>query len=274
MTILQEYLGFLNSKPLFDNSSFFEFPQFNIESIKKKPFPKNLDITIQENQVLGKRIEHFFEYAVNASEQYKIIDKNIQVFNGKTTIGEIDFLVQDVNTKEAIHIELVYKFYVYDPTIDSELERWIGPNKKDSLLQKVAKLKTKQLPLLYKNETKNLLETMGLNVQEISQQVCYIGNLFIPFSYNTKKIPEINNQCIVGFWIAFNMFTVDNYGHYEFYIPPKRSWMINPQNNTTWYSYTDILVQIKESILLKKSPLVWIKETTNNSFNRFFITWW
>ena len=36
-----------------------------------------------------------------------------------------------------LHLELVYKFYLYDKNLgEKEIERWIGPNRSDSLLEK------------------------------------------------------------------------------------------------------------------------------------------
>jgi hypothetical protein len=37
--------------------------------------------------------------------------ENIQVIEDKT-IGEIDFIIEDKNTKQVIHMELAYKFYL------------------------------------------------------------------------------------------------------------------------------------------------------------------
>jgi hypothetical protein len=45
--------------------------------------------------------------------------ENIQVIEDKKTIGEIDFIIEDKNTKQVIHMELAYKFYL-DPSISSE----------------------------------------------------------------------------------------------------------------------------------------------------------
>jgi hypothetical protein len=63
--------------------------------------------------------------------------ENIQVIEDKKTIGEIDFIIEDKNTKQVIHMELAYKFYLFDPSISSEpINNWIGPNRDDSLQEK------------------------------------------------------------------------------------------------------------------------------------------
>ncbi len=271
MSIQKQYQGFLCSKSILDTSFFFEQLLLNV----KKPFtiPETSAINTTANEVLGKRIERFFEYFIDSTQQFQIIGKNLQIFRNKITIGEIDFLIKDIYTEQITHIEFVYKFYIYDPSIDNELDKWIGPNKKDSLVQKVEKLKTKQLPLLYEKETVSILKTMGLEVQKINQQVCFLGNLFIPYGSKKQHFSQINNQCIVGFWITLDLFTKENYASHLFYLPDKKDWIIDPKHNTTWHPYVDILESIKTSLVYKKSPLLWMK-TNDQLCKRFFVVWW
>ena len=66
--------------------------------------------------------------------------KNYQIQNKKTTVGELDFILQ--KNHSPIHLEVIYKFYLYDDTFgNSEIEHWIGPNRNDNLVKKLTKLK-------------------------------------------------------------------------------------------------------------------------------------
>ncbi|WP_062058810.1 DUF1853 family protein [Aquimarina longa] len=278
MAIVNEYLGFLNSAPLWLDETLFEFSIFDFKELSKTNIlPSDTDtllgINNNQNEVLGKRIEHFFEHCILNSHRYSIISKNIQVFRDKITIGELDFILQDQLHNKIIHLELVYKFYVYDPQINIEMERWIGPNRKDTLLKKVAKLKTKQLPLLYKSETSHILESLHTHPTHINQQVCYLGALFVPLSLKNKNIPFLNNQCIIGFWIKSKEFTKERYSAYSFNIPLKKDWIVNPKYCTTWFSFEEIIVHAYKSLAKKKSPLLWMK-SNGDSYERFFIVWW
>ncbi len=153
MSLEYQYLGFLQSTSLKLVESLLKIPLFNFEELSKPPFEINTaKIDIHDNEVLGKRIEHFFEHCIVNSKRYDLISNNIQVFKDKVTIGELDFIVKDLFKDKIIHIELIYKFYLYDPEISMELDRWIGPNRNDSLLRKVEKLKNHQFPLLYRKE--------------------------------------------------------------------------------------------------------------------------
>jgi len=273
MSIKNQYSGFLGSTLLWEETSLFRLTQFNLPN-SEDVIPDNIPISIPENEVLGKRIEHFFEYLINTSRAYQIILKNKQVFKDRITIGELDFLLEDIRQKQILHVELVYKFYLYDPQkSDIELERWIGPNRNDSLLEKITKLKTKQLPLLYRSESIVVLNKMGIDANNILQQVCFFGNLFIPIALKKKSFPELNNQCIVGFWISLEDFISEKYGSNLYYIPQKKDWVAKPEQHEEWHTYDAIQVPLNIQLSKKKSPLLWMK-SNGDRFSKCFVVWW
>lgn len=273
MSIKQQYAGFLDSKLLWKNASLFELAQFDLE-ISDDFIPNELPIEIPENEVLGKRIEHFFEYFINNSKNNRLILKNLQIFKDKITIGELDFLIEDRQRKQVLHIEFIYKFYLYDPKKSQiALERWIGPNRNDSLLDKITKLKEKQLPLLYRSETITTLQKLDIQPNDIIQKVCFFGNLFVPLSHQNKKFSHLNNDCIVGYWIHSEEFTKEEYGSYLYYIPQKKDWITDPKYNEIWHPFSSISDQLNTQLIKKKSPLLWIK-SNEDSFSKCFIVWW
>ncbi len=273
-SLKHQYLGFLSNNSISNSDAFFGLTSFNFKELSKKtPQPDIVDVIINDNEVLGKRVESFFEYCIRFSQNYEIIAKNIQVFKEKITIGELDFLIKDLPNHKIIHIELVFKFYVYDPNILNEINRWIGPNRKDSLLEKIDKLKNKQLPLLFRNETRSVLDNLNLDIDKIDQQVCYLANLFIPYSLKGKKIQHVNNDCVVGYWIHFHEFISKKYASFLFCIPKKKNWIVHPEHNEVWHSFDVIYEQIQALYLQKKSPLLWVNNG-ENSYERIFIVWW
>ncbi|MBQ4822760.1 DUF1853 family protein [Aquimarina sp. MMG016] len=274
MSLEKQYLGFLKSKSLWNDRNLFGLHQFNFEELSiKAKIPNVLHLEIRKNEVLGKRVEHFFGHLITSSDRLQLIANNIQVFSAKITIGELDFIVKDFIEEKVLHIELIYKFYLYDPEIEGELERWIGPNRKDTLLQKIEKLKQKQLPLLYKEETKPHLKDLNLNHKNITQQVCYLANLFVPFSIKENILPHINNNCIVGYWIKVNDFTPEKYNASLFYLPEKKDWLVQPEYGESWHSYETILQQMHTQLEQKKSPLLWMKNN-GDIYSRLFVVWW
>lgn len=274
MSVKNEYLGFLNSKSIWPDKVFLGLSPFDIEKVlKDDTIPDETEINIRDNEVLGKRIEFFFEYCITNIDRYEIIAKNIQVYQDKITIGELDFLIKDHKDNKTLHIEVVYKFYLYDPLIEGELQQWIGPNRKDTLLQKIEKLKTKQLPLLYREETLSILEGLHIDLKSIYQYVCYMANLFVPLSMKKELFPIVNNQCIIGFWIPLKDFTSEQYGSSLFNIPKKKDWVTHPKYNDTWFSFIAIKEQVHVALSQKKSPLLWMK-SNGDSYERFFVVWW
>ena len=128
--------------------------------------PTNPNIEITENIRLGHRVEKIVSNLIKASTNYKIHYENLKIKQGNKTIGEIDFIIEEIQTKQLIHLELAYKFYLFDPSLSTtQFENWIGPNRNDSLKEKVEKLREKQFPLLHNPQTKAL-------VTDIDNYVC------------------------------------------------------------------------------------------------------
>ncbi|UZO80315.1 DUF1853 family protein [Aquimarina sp. ERC-38] len=274
MSLLKQYLGFLQSHILWKNSKLFGLIAFDPKlSIDK--LDNIVHVEIPNFEVLGKRIESFFADYLEHSNDFDILAKNIQIFSGTTTIGEIDFLLKERMTGQRIHVELVYKFYLYNPALSNDqLKCWVGPNKRDHLLKKIKKITEKQLPLLYTEEAIFKLKTeYDLLVDGFDQQVCYFANLFLPLSVSKEELKYINPDCIEGFWIRKIDFTVANFGKNQYKIPDKADWIIAPASNPDWQSFEKVLSQIDTYLLNEYAPLIWLK-TPDGEFQKFFIVWW
>lgn len=273
--IQKQYEGFLNTPPLWENIGPFKMEQFILPPDNGTHILENINAApgLIKNYVLGKRVEIFFSFLIDNSAEYDLIAKNLQIVEEKITIGEIDFLVQDTGNGEILHIEMVYKFYLYDPSLKEEVHRWIGPNRKDSLSQKIEKLQDKQLPLLYHPETFKYLRELDIDPKEIKQQVCFKAHLFVPLEMYGQKFVLVNNSCIRGYWIRFPEFDKKNYARNEFYIPKKTDWPIDPAGHDEWLIYSEVKIMIHELNSGKISPMVWMK-TPEGDFRSFFVVWW
>ena len=171
----------------------FDLTELNLEN--------NLEFPLPTNVRLGHLAEKIVSESIKSSTNFKVLYENIQIIEEEKTIGEIDFILQNKITKQLIHMELAYKFYLFDPNISSvTLNNWIGPNRNDSLQEKLDKLKTKQFPLLYHNCTKLKLHTIEIN--EVSQALCLLVSLFIPYQYKANFNP-IYQKAIKGYYLNF-----------------------------------------------------------------------
>ena len=107
--------------------------------------------------------EACFEAYLKASSKFELLAANLQIHSEKETLGELDYIVRNLETEKIVHIELACKFYLYDENAgELEEQKWIGPNRKDSLFDKLEKVKRKQFPLLYTTETLQKLTALGI----------------------------------------------------------------------------------------------------------------
>ncbi|UJH91562.1 DUF1853 family protein [Antarcticibacterium sp. 1MA-6-2] len=195
--VFKQFENFISTPTLWINEKFCGLNQFLFKFRSTAlTDPENDFVDLQLTNVLGKRAETFFEHAVKSSNHYKILASRVQIIEEKITLGELDFLLKDQETNQTIHVELVYKFYIYDPSFPKEMQRWIGPNRRDSLLLKINKLKNHQLPLLYQNKSKATLQELWIDTENIEQKVFFPANLFVPKHLLETSFPFINNECI------------------------------------------------------------------------------
>ena len=242
----------------------FQFSEEKIVSKKKFNFPAD--------KMLGKQAEYCFESYLIASKRYQLLASNIQIQGTKQTLGEVDFLVFDKEVDKVLHIELACKFYVFDPELKSTAtEGWIGPNRKDSLNDKLNKLVKSQFPLLQAEETSLKLKEFGIDTASVKSQLCLKAFLFLPKRLSIAQFALNYRDCIVGYWIAFSEFiSEDKNALYS--IPKKKQWLLPPEKLQVWYTFSEALSLIKIETVGKKSPLVY--KRTQSKQESFFVIWW
>lgn len=261
-----QYYGFLNTPQLWSKNEVFELQQFKLQKIKTPLFEGFLP----KNQRLGKRVENFLSHQLKQDATINILVENIQIQNNKITLGELDCILTQNN--KPIHLEVIYKFYLYDTSVgETELEHWIGPNRRDSLVAKLNKLKEKQLPLLYNSFTKPLLKKLHLKTDTIQQQVVFKAQLFIPFNTRNIDFKPLNSNCVKGFYIHFNQ--LQQFNMCKFYIPSKTNWLQEIQIQTKWQSFEKFFQKIEVFLDQKSAPLCWLKYA-NGETEKFFVVWW
>ncbi|UZH55104.1 DUF1853 family protein [Salinimicrobium tongyeongense] len=271
-TLADQFKGFLSTSEIFAENAIFDYPLYRtLKAISEENFP---EIPAPRARVLGKRMEHFFACYVSHFTSEEILLQNQQVIQEKETLGEIDFLLKDTASEEIFHIELVFKFYIYDPdTGISEKDHLIGPNKRDNLNRKLERLQKRQFPLLFHEAAQNVLQAKGIDVQRVVQKMCFKASVFLPKKMRASALRNINPECVAGFWIKASEFTFEDYGQNTFFSPKKKFWPVLPGQNHSWYSFEEIKVQIAPLLSEKFSPLLWMK-TLNGSYQRLFVVWW
>ncbi|OUR91869.1 hypothetical protein A9Q87_08685 [Flavobacteriales bacterium 34_180_T64] len=261
-----QYSGFLDTPLLWQADSILGLNQFQIPEQNTTAF----NDTINSKLRLGKRVERFVSHLLISNASIDIIAENLQIQRGKLTLGELDSLI---NYKgKPIHLEIVYKFYLYDESVGAtELEHWIGPNRKDSLINKLTKLKEKQLPNLYRLETKELLKQFNLKSEAIEQFVYFKAQLFVPIQLIHNSFKLINNECIKGIYVKIS--ELDQLSKCKFHIPTKINWLVEIHTQIDWLSFEQFIPKIEIITSQHTAPLCWIKYP-NGEVIKCFVVWW
>lgn len=240
---------------------------FNLSELKLET---DLDFQLPSNIRLGHLAEKIVSELIKASTNYKVLYENIQLIEDKKTIGEIDFIIEEIITKQVIHMELAFKFYLFDPSISSEpINNWIGPNRNDSLREKLEKLKRKQFPLLYHKRTKSKFD--DIEIDNVYQALCLLVSLFIPYKYKASFSPSYE-KAIKGYYLNLETFTSLDNSAKAYHLPSKKEWGMAPSENEIWTDFKGVEKYINRSIKEKQAPLCWQKY--KDSYLAFFIVWW
>jgi hypothetical protein len=266
--ILQEmFNGYQGTPLLWKDKKVFNMEQYVPDSTSK------LFIRDKEfNSIrLGNLVEKFVSFQIQNLFNAEIIAENLQINKEKETIGELDLLF--LLEQQPIHLEIIYKFYLFDSNADpnDSLGHWIGPNRKDSLIYKLNKLKNRQLPLLFKPEAISAIKSLGIDVAKIKQLTCFKAQLFVPYKSNAEKLKPLNEQCLTGEYFNYNL--IESLKNCQFYIPTKLEWLCKIRSNIKWLDFNTAHDKIKKFINENRSPLIWVKQE-NNSLQKYFVTWW
>jgi len=264
--MIKAYKTVFQTPPLWTNEQFglkqFIFPEISIDTFIPKEIPPNLR--------LGHQIEYIFGELIGQSSSYSILAHSLQIKRGNTTIGEFDFILQHIASKRFMHIELTYKFYIIDPDISEPIHRLAGPNKRDMFFTKLDKIKEHQFPLAQTSEGRQALQDLGIPLDDLEQECCFLAQLFIPYHKTLPSIRPLNTACIAGFWIRMEDFDMEAFKSNEYYIPHKSEWLDTPHQDVSWQSHFNILMDITIYHLKNRSPLLWIRDT-QGAFKKFFV---
>lgn len=259
------YQACYNTNLLWHDAKIFNLKQLELPFVSQSYFLRKLEKRLR----LGQLAEQFVFNQIETCDGIELLAENIQIQKEKHTIGELDALI--TVEKQPIHLEIIYKFYVHDPRLGhSELECWIGPNRKDSLIEKLTKLKERQLPLLYAEDCKSILKQLKLEHFNFEQQVIFKAQLFVPYLHDIA-FEQLNENCVCGFYITINQLEL--FRTCEFYIPTKIDWFLDPNDTVEWLGYKVFSEHANVFLNNQQSPLFWMKNE-KKVLSKGFLVWW
>jgi len=265
----KQCVGFLNTPPLWRNEQFgirqFEFPEVDLVAFQPQAIPERIR--------LGHQMEYVFKQLIEHRPEYEVLLYNQAVKKGNRTIGEIDFILNDVKNNQLIHIELTYKFYIINPEISEPIHQLMGPNKRDMFFTKMEKIKNMQFQLLHSKEGIKLLYDNTIDIKKVFHQTCYKAQLFEPYKSSPVNLRPLNPECICGYWLRFEDFKSEEFENHQFYIPYKSQWVITPHVGVEWKSHFETLMDINLRMLKENAPMIWAKKS-ETEFEKFFVVWW
>tara|TARA_B110000305_G_C19373932_1_gene605945 strand:+ start:533 stop:1408 length:876 start_codon:yes stop_codon:yes gene_type:complete len=140
---------------------------------------------------VGYYFESFIETLLGKNALIRNLKHSIQVFEGKRTLGELDF-VFEYPDKGTTHLEVALKYYLYFEPEHASGSHFMGPNATDNFEKKWEKLAHKQLP--FGSE----------RFPEIDQSVALVkGQIFYhPDLESPSHLPEpMNPDHRKGVWV-------------------------------------------------------------------------
>ncbi|WP_034058446.1 DUF1853 family protein [Lacinutrix jangbogonensis] len=218
---------------------------------------------------LGQRVERFVTTELIQNENITILCENPQIqTETNQTLGELDCLYLD--GEQPVHLEIQFKFYLYDESLgETEIDHCIGPMRRDSLIEKLKKLKKKQLPLLFANETKPLLDGLNLKADDCIQKIYFKGQIFVPYG-KTIQLKTLNPECIYGFYFKYSELA--NFKDFKFYKPKKTDWLLDVTPNVNWKTHDEILPELSIFRAEGYSPMLWLKNDNGEITKCFIVT--
>lgn len=177
------------------------------------------------------RLGHYFEsllaywLAWPQNPLYRLIARNLAVREGKRTLGEMDFLVQERESGEFQHWEVAVKFYL-GTAPNGQYQNWQGPGLKDRLDIKVDHLLQHQLRLGELPQAQKAFQNIGLPAC-LPRPVCFLkGQLFYPMDADPQQWSphHANPDHLSAWWLPFDEFV-------KRYSPTAIRWLLLPKEH-------------------------------------------
>lgn len=178
---------------------------------------------LNTRQKLGHLYEDTLALLLEASPRFDLLARNLQLHTGdQITLGELDFLLRDLETDQLIHLELATKFYL---AVDAPTGLALpGPDARDNYFRKLQRLRSHQLLITQKHH--RALPPIYQDQTIVARQLIY-GCLFDHIHASQPAAPEFAlPHCRRGRWLLINechdYFAPDT----QLQIIPKALWPV------------------------------------------------
>jgi len=169
-----------------------------LAQLDKDPRPLQEIVDARKDRRLGNYFETLWRFWLNTNQRYRLLFANLPLHCASRTLGEFDFLVQDIETGKTLHWEIAVKFYL-GVADTSQPVNWLGPAQRDRLDIKTDRLLNHQGRLSHHPEAVQLFEQLGIQVDET--WLILKGRLFYPACINANMPHGAYPNHLRGFWL-------------------------------------------------------------------------
>ncbi|TVR39852.1 MAG: DUF1853 family protein [Cryomorphaceae bacterium] len=211
---------------------------------------------------LGKRMEQLVQLGLGSSNQHEIVASGLQIVRDGRTLGELDFVLLDHLAKRIIHLEIAYKIYVPEIGNPHPWHRWIGPNGRDRLVDKLRKLQLRQFAAWHLPETQDQIAMLNLPPWPVEQQLCL--KLWLYFNAIDDVSSWATQHRAGGVLFAKDLLLRKDSGYW---IPQKCHWGVHPMHQQNWLSGSEAHTILKKRLNQKGAQLLWALQN-NGGYRR------
>ena len=160
--------------------------------------PESLEQVVRscKSHFLGCYFEVLFSFAIRHFSTLTVLLEHVQISEQGKTLGEVDMLVETPEG-ELLQFEIAIKFYLERP--DLYPDHWIGPNKNDSLRQKVSRARSHQLTIFDTDCAKVQCQNV-IKDRPIKTCLLIYGRLYLSLNNSSNVAERIENTQFGG-WV-------------------------------------------------------------------------
>ena len=193
-----------------------------LREIDSNPFELTHFIDTHHSKRLGRYFENLLHFYFLFHPNIEVLEAGKQIFNGKITIGEMDFILKNKTTKEIIHLETAVKYFAKKKG-ESDFRYFICPNGTRNFGDKLEKTFSKQLRITERKETQVFLKESGYlpikSYHFIKGILFYHPDEIISFQHE-----KLNLNHLKSWWIYQNETQSLN-GNSKYKVVHKLKWL-------------------------------------------------
>jgi hypothetical protein len=195
--------------------------------LDQNPEPLLIHLSHLKSRRLGIYFEALWHFFLMHDSQLELIAHNIPIRSDQRTLGELDILYRDKSSGVCTHLELAVKFYLNTQTVhlSTQPSDFLGPNCKDRLDKKIARLVSHQSPLSGTPEGKQTLSALG--VHAVQKKIVVKGWLFYyePLLPSAENCHPLSGRHQKGRWNHLSAFRETAHRHERWVVLEKRNWL-------------------------------------------------